>query len=99
MTSVIRYSPSARNDLGDIAEYLEREASAKIAKAILSRIRRHVKTLERDALRYRERRELGEGRRAHLIGPDIAFYRGDSEAVLILRILHASRDIKSKLLD
>ena len=94
----IRYSVPAQLDLGDIADYLEREASAKVAAGVLSRIRRQVLTLERDALRHRERRELGEGRRAILIGPYIAFYRVEAEVVFVQRILHGARHITPGLL-
>jgi plasmid stabilization system protein ParE len=53
--------------------------------------------LKRDAHRYRERPELGPGRRALLIGPWIAFYRIEAETVLVLRILHSARDVKADL--
>ena len=95
----VRFSGPAKSDLSDIANFLENEAGARVARTVLQRIRRHVRTLERDAHRYRERSELGVGRRAVLIGPYIAFYRIDGDTVLILRILHNARNITPKLFE
>ena len=75
----IRYADPAKSDLSDIADYLEKEASDTVARAVLSRIRLQIRALETNALRYRERKELGEGHRAILIGPYIAFYRVDGD--------------------
>lgn len=93
----IRFSKPATRDLVQIADYLEKEAGIRTAKGVLARIRRQIKTLERDALRYRERMELGRGRRAILIGPYLAFYRGEGDIVFIQRILHGARNIKLSL--
>jgi addiction module RelE/StbE family toxin len=94
---LIRYSAPAKADLFEIADYLEKEAGSKVAKAIIQRIRRQIRTLERDAHRYRERSELGPGRRALLIGPWIAFYRIESDTVFVQRVLHSARNIKPTL--
>ncbi|HKZ96432.1 MAG TPA: type II toxin-antitoxin system RelE/ParE family toxin [Hyphomicrobiaceae bacterium] len=77
----------------------KREAGAKVARTVLQRIRRQVRTLEHSAHRFRERPELGVGRRAMSIGPWIAFYRIEGETVFVQRILHSARDIKLGLFD
>jgi addiction module RelE/StbE family toxin len=89
----IRYSVPARADLIEIADYLEKEAGSKVARNVVLRIRRQIRTLERNADRYRERPELGPGRRALLISPWIAFYRVETSRVVIQRILHGARNI------
>ena len=58
-----------------------------------------VAKLGRDGLRYRERPELGSGRRAIPIGPYLDFYRVIGEVVFIQRILHGARDITTGLFD
>jgi plasmid stabilization system protein ParE len=78
---------------------LEKEAGLKVARTVLLRIRRRIQLLKRDAHRYRERRELGPGRRALLIGPWIAFYRIEGDTVFVQRILHSARNIKAALFD
>ncbi len=95
----IRYTAPAKADLVNIANYLEREAGARVATAVIKRIRLQIKTLERDAPRYRERPELGAGRRAVLIGPYLGFYRIEANTVFVLRVLHSARDIKPKLFE
>jgi toxin ParE1/3/4 len=95
----IRYSVPAQSDLIDIANYLERQASPAVAAAVLKRIRRQVKSLAHNALRYRERRELGEGRRAISVAPYLVFYRVEGATVIVQRILHGARNIQSAAFD
>lgn len=54
---VIRYTAPAKADLNEIADYLEREADRRVAAAVIKRLRIQVRTLTRDAPRYRERQE------------------------------------------
>jgi len=96
---VIRFSQSAARDLIEISEFLEAEAGPQTARTVLQRIRRQIKTLERDATRYRERSELGSGRRAILVGPYIVFYRIEYDIVFILRLLHGARNINPSLFE
>ena len=95
----IRYAAPAISDLTDIADYLEREASPRVAAAVVRRVRLQIRTLERDALRHRVRTELGHERRALLISPYLAFYRVESDIVFVLRVLHSARLISLNMLD
>lgn len=95
----VRYSRLAVHDLTEIADYLEREADQRVARLVLQRIRLKLRSLERDAHRYRERNELGNGRRAVLIGAYIAFYRIDGSTVYVLRILHGARQYMPHMFD
>jgi plasmid stabilization system protein ParE len=65
----VRLSPSARRDLREITGYLREQAGPAVAKKYSALLRKKLATLSRDALRYRERKSLGPGRRAILFGP------------------------------
>jgi toxin ParE1/3/4 len=95
----VRYTASAKRDLRDIAEYVGQETGNAVTKALLVRIRTKVAKLSRDGLRYRERPELGVGRRAILIGPYIAFYRVVGDKVFVQRVLHGARDITEAMFE
>lgn len=95
----LRYSSAAQRDLGEIANYLEQQAGTTVATKVLGRIRRQALTLRRDAHRYRERVELGEGRRALLVGAYIVFNRIEADTVFIQRILHSARQIEPRLFE
>lgn len=95
----VRYTHTARADLTKIADYIEQQSGPAVAKGVIKRIRGKVRSLARDGLRYRLRPELGEGRRALLISPYIAFYRVDGNTVHVQRILHGARNITKELLD
>jgi plasmid stabilization system protein ParE len=95
----LRYTEPAQDDLIGIANYLEQQAGSAIAVNVLRRIRARILSLKRDAHRYRERPELGAGRRALLIGPYIAFYTIIGSTVYVQRILHCARQIKPELFE
>lgn len=73
----VRYTATATRDLRDIATYVRKEAGDVTAKRLMDRIRTKISNLGRNAMRYRERKELGEGRRAILIGPYIVALLSD----------------------
>jgi toxin ParE1/3/4 len=89
----VRYTAAAKRDLREITTYVRQEAGDVTARRLVERLRAKISKLSQDGLRYRERKELGEGRRAILIGPYIAFYRVIDDVVFVQRILHGARDI------
>ena len=93
----IRYSEPARQDLLDIADYLESRVGKRNTKAWLKRIRSRARDLQHHALTYREREELGPGRRAVQVGPYMIFYRVIENSVIVQRILRGSRDLPRHL--
>ncbi len=95
----IRYSMPAKQDLTEIAAFLERERSAAVAKRVISRIRQRVRTLRRDGTRRMERPVFGPGRRVLHINPYLAFYRVIGQTVYIQRILHGARNITLDMLE
>ena len=48
-------------------------------------------------MRFRERKELGSGRRAILVSPYIVFYRVVGDVVFVQRVLHGARNITADL--
>ena len=78
----------------DIGDYLKSVQNEDIAKAYLIQLRRRVQTLQQNGHRFRERAELGPGRRALVEPPYLIFYRIIGSTVYILRVMHGARDIK-----
>jgi toxin ParE1/3/4 len=93
VTFAVRYTRAARRDIREIVDYIEAEAGRAIAVSVARRIRAKIETLERNAQRYRERTELGHGRRALSVAPYLIFYRISDSCVFIQRVLHGARDI------
>ena len=48
-------------------------------------------------MRFRERKELGSGRRAILVSPYIVFYSVADDIVFVQRMLHCAPTITSEL--
>ena len=95
----VRYTRHAQRDLRKILTQIRQEAGDPIAKGFLTRIRSKIARLSHDGPRYRERPELGPGRRAILIGNYMVFYVVVVDAVVIQRVLYGSREITQAVLD
>lgn len=95
----IRYSQAAKVDLQDIGHYLETRMGKAGARVWLKRIRARAQALKLDGPSFREREELGPGRRAVNVGPWMIFYRISNGTLLVQRILRGSRQIRPELLD
>ena len=89
----LAYSETAIRDIEDIGGYLTSVQNADFAKAYLERLRLHIQTLQHNGHRFRERAELGPGRRALVEPPYLIFYRMIGSTVYILRVLHGARQI------
>ncbi len=96
---LVRLTVTARQDLAEIAEYLIENVGKVTAERVVLRIETQIDKLANNALRYRERPELGSGKRAILVGPYIAIYRITAKCVFVVRILHSARDISKDLVD
>jgi toxin ParE1/3/4 len=95
----VRLTASARRDLDEIAAHIDEQAGSRIAETVVLRIRASIAKLSKDALRYRPRPDLGEGRRAIRVGPYIVAYRTTENCVFVLRIVHSARDKLKELID
>jgi toxin ParE1/3/4 len=88
---VIR-TPAAGQDYRDILEYLadhSEQAAERFAEEVADRIR----LLSTQPRIGRPRDDLAPGVRSIVIGQYILFYRASDSEVVVLRILHGSRDI------
>ena len=95
----IKYTRAAEVDLGDIDRYLETRMGRAGAMIWLKRLRARAEALRLDGHNYRERKELGRGRRAVNVGPWMIFYRIADETLIVQRIMRGSRRIKPEFLD
>ena len=93
MTYAVVYAEAAVRDIEDLGDYLISERGEEFAKAYLGRLRIRIGTLQRNAHRFRERKELGPGCRALLVPPYLVFYRLAGTTVYVQRVLHGSRNI------
>ena len=94
----LRYTPAAERDLLAIAEYLERERGQAFAQRYLSAMKMRIGMLRDNAHTFRERSELGPGRRAINFKPYLVFYRLIGNTVYVQRVLHGARRITPRLL-
>ena len=89
----ITWSPEAEQDLFDIYQYLEREASARTAEKYLRQISQSCERIRKRPLLGRTRNEVMPGLRSVLVLPYVVFYRVSGSSVDIVRVLHGRRDL------
>jgi toxin ParE1/3/4 len=90
----VRLLALAEQDLADIYEYVATD-NATAADRILGRIEKDLTVLSSQPLLGRIPRDpdlAGLGYRYLIIGDYLAFYRIESTAVLVYRVLHGTRD-------
>ena len=95
----VRLLALAEQDLADIYEYVTTE-NATAADRILGRIEKDLTGLSSQPLLGRIPRDPDISRigyRYLIIGDYLAFYRIESKAVLVYRILHGARDFADVL--
>jgi addiction module RelE/StbE family toxin len=98
VTYRVRYTEPAKRDLREITIYLRKNAGDPIAKRISDELIAKAESLAIRPARQRERRNLGTNICSVTMRSYRIFYRVlAEETVFILRILHGSRDITSKL--
>jgi toxin ParE1/3/4 len=93
----IIFTEAASRDLDEIGDYLEAMAGSEVAERFVEEVIETAETLRTIPVRQHERRELGAGLRSIRVRSYMIFYRVDGDAVSILRVLHGSRNITSKL--
>ena len=84
-------SAAARADLRNIARYSEREWGERRTTQYLSAIRERFGLLQRRPETGVTRRDIGGGYRSVPVGRHLVFYRIESRAVVIVRVLHQRR--------
>lgn len=93
----VKYAEAARADLQDIETYCRTAAGAAAAEKVVAQIITKVESLGARPARQRLRTNLAAGVRALRVSDHLIFYRVGEDTVSIVRILHGSRDITSKL--
>lgn len=95
MTVDVRYAPQAERDLQSIGDYLEREASPRVARRWIARLLAAAEALAEMPLIGVQDEDLG-GRRRLIVRPYLIIYRTlDDGSVRIVRVVHGARDIPS----
>ncbi|MGJ4925981.1 type II toxin-antitoxin system RelE/ParE family toxin [Bradyrhizobium sp. HKCCYLS2038] len=90
--------PQAREDALEIWQYIAAD-NETAANALLHRFDRAIRTLADNPLAGRERPELGRDIRSFPVGNYILFYIPTTNAIEVVRILHAARDITTEELE
>lgn len=89
------FSPSAREDLVSIAEFVRDAAGPEIATQLIERVRNKCELLaETPGELGTCRDELADGVRSFYVQPYVLFFRYSTSTVEIVRILHERRDVE-----
>ena len=90
----LAFTPLAEQDLEAIADYIAADNPTR-ALSFVRELRAQCQRITLNPPGYRLRSELGDGIRSCAHGHYVIFFESesDSDAVLILRILHGARDI------
>ena len=97
MSYRIIFTGPASHDLDEIADYVRVIAGPAAEERLLKEIVAAIETLRSRPSRQRERNELGRGLRGLSIKNYMIFYRVADACVSIVRVLHGSRNITSKM--
>jgi len=91
----VRFAAKARKDIQDIGDYIARD-SRRVARRVVSEIETFCVSLDQSPERYAIFESRAErGVRRAPVGSYVLFYRIDADGVLVLRIIHAARDIET----
>ena len=90
-------SAAARADLKAIARYTERTWSPAQAKTYLALLAERFVQLGRRPKLGRAREDLSPGYRSLPVGRHLIFYRIAGDAIIIIRVLHQSMDLRLHL--
>lgn len=93
--SSYEFSPSARDDLRSIAEYVRDAAGPEIATQLIKRIRNKCELLaETSGELGTPREDLADGVRSSYVQPYVLFFRYSTSALEVVRVLHERRDVE-----
>lgn len=88
----IERMPAAQADVDDIWTHIARD-DPDAATRMVARIAHVTDRLINFPLSARPRPDVGEGVRSLPVGSYTVYYRVEGERVLILRVIHAARDV------
>ena len=90
-------SAAARVDLKAIARYTRQKWSTAQAKTYLALIAERIVHLARRPRLGKKREDVAPGYRSLPVGRHLIFYRIDDNAVIVVRVLHQSMDLRLHL--
>lgn len=93
----IELSAQADHDIADIVKYLAMD-DPEAARRFFGRLTERIVQLSRFPKLGRMRSDIGDNVRALLISPYIALYRIVGLKLVVLRIVHGSRDLSAATL-
>lgn len=85
------FSPSARNDLDEIVEYIAQH-NADAARRLVEQIEEACRTLARHSGIGTRRDELQTGLRVFPVRKYVICYRPTEDGIDVIRIVHGARD-------
>lgn len=92
------FLPSAIADLESIGDYIARD-NPRRARSFVVELRQQCNKIAANPAAYRPRPELAAGLRSCAYGNYVIFFSVESDALLIVRILHGATDIPERLKD
>lgn len=95
----LRISGPAGRDLAAIAEYTQREWGAAQKRKYLAYIKKCFALLRNTPAVGTPRDDIAPGLLSHPVEKHIVFYRESEQALLVVRVLHGSMDVKRHLID
>ncbi len=95
----IRYTIEAEADLDKIWNDLKVARGTDFADQYMQELKTRIGTLDQHPRRYRLRPKFGKGRRLMPEDPYHVIYRVDLDKVLIVRVMHGSRNITRRTID
>jgi toxin ParE1/3/4 len=93
----LRYSIAAQSDLAEIEEYGAANFGNEASEAYSRGLAKAFDMLERYPRSSPERPDYGEGIRCRVYREHLVLHMVDDDDVLIVRVLHHSRDVKRAL--
>jgi toxin ParE1/3/4 len=91
----LTFTPQAELDLEDIADYIAADSPAR-ALSFVVKLRVQCRRIIHKPSGYRRRPELGNDIRSCPYGNYVIFFAASETEVLVVRILHAARDIRAQ---
>ena len=88
---MIRFTPEAEADLGDIVDWITRDNGKAVATRIYSRIRAAILPLNRFPYMFRAGREAGTREMVVTGLPYVVVYRPEPDGVLVVSIIHGAK--------
>jgi toxin ParE1/3/4 len=92
----LRITEAAQADLRDIKQYTEQTWGGAQARRYLGAFRARFALLRKRSRLGRPREELGAGLRSLPSGAHVIFYRDMDDCIEVVRILHASMDVRGQ---